>query len=143
MRWLCLHMLLLPLTLSAQVGDSVAVTFIIQDSITREPVPFATITVDGKLFGQSDFDGVARFMLPKGEHKYEVSYIGYKTVCDSVKLNSKLDVLVQFVSAVKTSDTVVIVVSTGGPRMTREMLICGDTLSISAKTILKLDYPSK
>lgn len=143
MRWLILFTLLFPLTLSAQVADSVTVTFIIQDSITREPVPFATITVDGKLFGQSEFDGVARFMLPKGEHMYEVSYFGYKTVCDSIKLNSKLDVQVQFVSAVKTSDTVVIVISTGGPRMTREMLIWGDTLTISVKTILKLDYPSK
>lgn len=135
MRWLVLLISLLPFTLSAQVVDIVTITITVQDSITFEPVPFATIKVDGNICGSTDFDGQARITLPKGEHYFEVRYVGYKNFQNRLTINADLEFLALLVYTTQVLDVNIV----RGGKITREVLPSDELLNISLRELKRLD----
>lgn len=83
------------------MGDSVTVTFIIQDSVSLEPVPFATIKVDGELIGQSEFDGIAKLTLLQGAHSFSIGYIGYYQYNQTLYVDKDTNVVIYLMDSIK------------------------------------------
>lgn len=67
----------------------------IRDRTTGEPIPFATIQVNGSTIGTtSDFDGFYELTLPPTARQLTVSFIGYKNQTITIN-NQKIDILMQ------------------------------------------------
>lgn len=67
----------------------------IRDRVTGEPIPFATIQVNGSTIGTtSDFDGFYELTLPPTAQQLTVSFIGYQNQTININ-NQKMDILLQ------------------------------------------------
>ncbi len=63
-----------------------------------EPIPFATITLanDNKYGTVSSNDGRFRFDIPLGEHKVVISCVGFEELSQSIQMNSRRGLLMDF-----------------------------------------------
>ena len=58
---------------------------VLQD--TGEPIPYATVAVNGKSVAQSDRLGILSYKLPAGKHRIAVSFLGFQTQTKEIQVN--------------------------------------------------------
>jgi len=84
-----------------------AVSGIVRDKDTGEPIPFANIVIEGTTIGTtSDYDGRYSLYIPEGSKSIKAVFVGYKTTISTIS-SSHLDIMLESTS--EMLDEVVVV----------------------------------
>ena len=102
--------------LATEIPDTVGkvrVTGVVKDSVTNEPEPFVSVTLnkDGKMIAgcATNLNGEFVLEIPRGQYNMIVSAIGFKKYEKKLNITEDLDVgIVQLVPTVKKLDAVII-----------------------------------
>ncbi|MBR5028926.1 MAG: carboxypeptidase-like regulatory domain-containing protein [Bacteroidales bacterium] len=99
-----------------EISDTIGkvrVTGVVKDSVTNEPEPFVSVTLnkDGKMIAgcATNLNGEFVLEIPRGQYNMIVSAIGFKKYEKKLNITEDLDVgIVQLVPTVKKLDAVII-----------------------------------
>lgn len=90
--------LLLSSSLSAQSKLSTSIHGQVLDSLSGDPLPYASVQIEGEEIGtRTDIDGYFFFETKKQSTRIRVTYVGYKTQVIKIKVNTANDLKVYMV----------------------------------------------